>query len=141
MSNTGAELIPVVKTIIDGEFSGLWQKLPMDFAGAYWKNEVISCAERMLDYLDIDGGYHEDYLRELADEFANNECEDYYLNIHNRVHNLSLWAIPEIDYVIRDMILDEDSLTLIILESRYLYGAMTILWNAVADYVMEKVGA
>ena len=81
----------------------------------------------------------EDYLRDLVGEYANGECEDYYLNIHNRVTTLNLWAIGELDEEVQSLnsgVKDYPSMT--DLEAQYLYAACQILWLAVAEWATEK---
>ena len=98
----GLTLIKVLETVTqdnmtNGSLGSLWEELPGSISGADWVGEVVDCAERMIDYLNANEEYAEDYLQDYAGEFANGECEDYYHNINKRVQTLSLWAYDDLD--------------------------------------------
>ena len=130
----------VLETLTDAKSidAELWAKLPMQASGEEWAGEILDTAHSMKDYLPLDE-VSEDYLRDLVGEYANGECEDYYLNIHNRVTTLNLWAIGELDEEVQSLnsgVKDYPSMT--DLEAQYLYAACQILWLAVAEWATEK---
>ena len=130
----------VLETLADANSidTELWAKLPNQASGAEWAGEILDTASSMKYCLHVDE-VSEDYLRDLVGEYANGECEDYYLNIHNRVTRLNLWAIDELDeevQVLNSGVRDYPSMT--DLEAQYLYAACQILWLAVAEWAIEK---
>ena len=123
-----------VESMTDGTMSTLWEMLPDMVSGREWVAEVVDCAERMSDFLGDE--VEEEELQDLAHQFADSECEDYYKNINARVQALSLWAYDELDEEVQE--LAKPSPTLTDLNSAYLYCAMRGLFQVVAQWAWEN---
>lgn len=122
-----------------GNMSALWDKLPDYVAGPNWIGEIIDAASRWKDYVYDDKDYSLDDLTDYVGELADSECEDYYSNINKRVQDLSLWAYPEIDSDVLELIDPErGDLSITGLNSLYLYAAMRSLFQAVIEYAYER---
>lgn len=125
--------------ITGGNMSALWDKLPDYVAGPNWIGEIIDAASRWKDYVYDDKEYSLDDLTDYVGELADSECEDYYSNINKRVQDLSLWAYPEIDNDVLELIDPErGDLSITGLNSLYLYAAMRSLFQAVIEYAYER---
>jgi hypothetical protein len=132
----GTQIKETLKTIEGGETYNIWNLLPDNAGGKFWLDEIKDCARSMRDYLDDDKDYNIDDLRDLAGEWADRETEDSYANINRRVQDLGLWASDEIDQGVAELFghLYETEIPAITdLNSRYLYTAMRMLFDAVAD--------
>jgi hypothetical protein len=123
-----------VESMTDGTMSTLWEMLPDMVSGREWVAEVVDCAERMSEFLGDE--VEEEELQDLAHQFADSECEDYYKNINARVQALSLWAYDELDEEVQE--LAKPSPTLTDLNSAYLYCAMRGLFQVVAQWAWEN---
>ena len=122
-----------------GNMSALWDKLPDYVAGPNWIGEIIDAASQWEGYIYEDKDYSLDDLTDYVGELANSECEDYYSNINKRVQELSLWAYPEIDSNVLELIDPErGDLSITGLNSLYLYAAMRSLFQAVIEYAYER---
>lgn len=122
-----------------GNMSALWDKLPDYVAGPNWIGEIIDAASRWKDYIYDDKEYSLDDLTDYVGELADSECEDYYSNINKRVQDLSLWAYPEIDNDVLELIDPErGDLSITGLNSLYLYAVMRSLFQAVIEYAYER---
>ncbi len=119
--------------------SALWGKLPDYVAGPNWIGEILDSASRWKDYIYDDKEYLLDDLTDYIGELADSECEDYYSNINKRVQDLNLWAYPEIDNDVLELIDPErGDLSITGLNSLYLYSAMRSLFQAVIEYAYER---
>lgn len=112
----------------------LWEVLPDMVSGKEWVAEVVDCADRIGDYLSDE--VEEDELRDLAYQFADSECEDYYKNINARVQALSLWAYDELDEEVQELM--RPNPTLNDLNSAYLFCAMRGLFQVVAQWAWDN---
>jgi hypothetical protein len=122
-----------------GNMSALWDKLPDYVAGPNWIGEIIDAASQWQGYVYDDKEYSLDELTDYVHELANGECEDYYSNINKRVQELSLWAYPEIDSDVLELIDPErGDLSITGLNSLYLFAAMRSLFQAVIEYAYER---
>ena len=122
-----------------GNMSALWDKLPDYVAGPNWIGEIIDAASQWQGYVYDDKEYSLDELTDYVGELANGECENYYSNINKRVQDLSLWAYPEIDSDVLELIDPErGDLSITGLNSLYLYAAMRSLFQAVIEYAYER---
>jgi hypothetical protein len=132
----GATIKETLKTIEGGETYSIWNLLPETAGGKFWLDEIKDCARSMRDYLDDDKHYNIDDLRDLAGEWADSETQDSYANINRRVQDLGLWASGTIDQEVAELfgdLYEKEIPTITDLNSRYLYTAMRILFDAVAD--------
>lgn len=128
-----------VANLTNGSLSDLWSKLPDYVAGPNWVGEIDDAASRWKDYIYDDKEYSLDDLTDYVGELADSECEDYYSNINKRVQDLSLWAYPEIDNDVLELIDPErGDLSITGLNSLYLYAAMRSLFQAVIEYAYER---
>ena len=122
-----------------GNMSALWDKLPDYVAGPNWLGEIIDAASQWQGYVYDDIEYSLDELTDYVGELANGECENYYSNINKRVQDLSLWAYPEIDSDVLELIDPErGDLSITGLNSLYLYAAMSSLYRAIIEYAYER---
>ena len=125
--------------LTNGSLSDLWSKLPDYVAGPNWIGEIIDAASQWQGYVYDDKEYSLDELTDYVGELANRECENYYSNINKRVQELSLWAYPEIDSDVLELIDPErGDLSITGLNSLYLYAAMRSLFQAVIEYAYER---
>ena len=111
---------------------GVWEKMPSDFiSGAEWRGEIADMASQLAGY-DLT----RDNLDDVSHEIANSECEDYYLNIANRFHALSLWAYDDLDEEHHEIASGIQTANEMM--SAYLYLAMRGLAYAVGSYALEE---
>lgn len=132
----GTQIKETLKTIEGGETYSIWNLLPETAGGKFWLDEIKDCARSMQDYLDDDKYYNIDDLRDMSGEWADNETQDSYANINRRVQDLGLWASGTIDEEVAMLfahMYDNEIPTITDLNSRYLYTAMRMLFDAVAD--------
>lgn len=133
--NLKATLATITKeSMTNGTMSLLWEELPDMVSGEAWVAEVVDCADRIGDYLSDE--ITEDELQDLAYQFADSECEDYYKNINDRVQALSLWASDELDEEVQELM--RPNPTLNDLNSAYLYCAMRGLFQTIARWAYEN---
>jgi RecJ-like exonuclease len=125
-----------VESMTDGTMSTLWEMLPDMVSGREWVAEVVDCAERMSEFLGDE--IKEEELQDLAHQFADSECEDYYKNINARVQALSLWAFSDLDEEVAEMRHGKENCSLTDLNSDYLYCAMRGLFQVVAQWAWEN---
>ena len=93
----------------------------------------------MQGYVYDDKDYQLEDLLDYIGELADSECADYHTNINKRVQDLSLWAYPEIDNNVLELLDPErGDLSLTGLNSLYLYCAMDSLYRAVIEYAYDK---
>ena len=112
---------------------GVWENMPSDFiSGAEWRGEIADMASQLAGY-DLNA----DNLDDISNEIANSECEDYYLNIANRFHELKLWAYDDLDEEVAELAGGE-GMTANKVMSLYLYCAMRGLAYAVGSYALEQ---
>jgi hypothetical protein len=122
-----------------GKLGDLWSKLPDYVAGPNWLGEIADAASQWLGYIYEDKDYQLEDLLDYIGELANSECEDYYTNINKRVQALSLWAYPELDNSVLELIDPErGDLSLTGLNSLYLYAAMDSLYRCVIEYAYDR---
>lgn len=132
----GRALLETLDKVQHGETFSIWNLLPTQASGKEWADEIKYTASRIKDYIEVDGDYSLEDIRDKEHEFANSEIETYYVQIHNRAHALSLWAMEEVQEMAVEFDIITNSLT--DLERDYTYCAMRILWNAVAEEVFEN---
>jgi hypothetical protein len=144
---SGKALQDTLLKIQNGETYDIWNLLPDSAGGAAWLDEIKDAACTLREWLDADKDYDLDDLRDMTGSIANNEIEDYYANINQRVQDLALWACDEIDLAVsQDLVLwgdpalqlDRATPTLTDLNSRYLYAGMRELYDAIADEAYEN---
>jgi len=122
-----------------GKLGDLWDKLPDYVAGPNWIGEIVDAAYQWQGYIYDDKDYQLDDLLDYVGELANGECEDYYSTINKRVQELSLWAYPEIDNSVLELLDPErGDLSLTGLNSLYLYAAMDNLYRTIIEYAYDK---
>lgn len=122
-----------------GNMSALWDKLPDYVAGPNWIGEIIDAASQWQGYVYEDKDYSLDDLIDYVGELADGETQDYHSTINKRVQELSLWAYPEIDADVLDLLDPErGDNTITGLNSLYLYAAMRSLFQAVIEYAYER---
>lgn len=134
----GKQIKVTLDQIEGGELFDIFKLLPDIASGQTWSNEIKDCARSMGEWLDDDKEYDLDDLRDLGGQWADSECEDYYSNINKRVQDLSLWASNELDTHVQELGTPNEMMTLTTLNSLYLYSAMQILWDAVADQAFQN---
>lgn len=124
-----------IESMTNGTMSSLWEELPDMVSGQEWVAEVVDCADRLADYFNDE--VEEDNLTEIAYQFADSECEDYYSNINKRVQALALWASNELDDEVVELC-DGRSQTLTDLNSKYLYCAMRGLAQTILQWAWDN---
>jgi len=130
-----------VANLTNGSLSDLWSKLPDYVAGPNWVGEIVDAADQWQGYIYDDVDYQLDRLTDYVGELANSECETYYSHINKRVQDLSLWAYPEIDNSVLELLDPErGDLSLTGLNSLYLYAAMDNLYRCVIEYAYDRAG-
>ena len=134
----GKELLNTLNKIEEGETFDIFNLLPAIASGKVWLDEIKHTAQRMSEYIEADKDYDLDDLKDIGGEFANSAVEDYYSNINREVQALSLWASPEMDDHVEELFSGATDNTLTGVNSRYLYTAAWIVWDAVADQAAQN---
>lgn len=116
----------------------IFNLLPDEASGTEWVEEIKNCARNMQDYLTDGKEYDIDDLRDMNWQFAESQCEDYHNAINKRVQDLNLWAFDDLDFEVRELNEARGFLTMTELNTQYLYTAMRLLWDAVADQAFEN---
>ena len=124
------------ETMTNGTMGELWETLPDFIAGSDWVGEIADMARTASDWVSDDEEYTEDKVQDLSHSLADQEVEDYYVNINRRVQALSLWAYPELDDEVMEFQLNGKTLT--DLNNAYLYCAMRGLAYQVLTYAYNK---
>ena len=124
------------ETMTNGTMGELWETLPDFIAGSDWVGEIADMARTASDWVSDDEEYTEDKVQDLSHSLADQEVEDYYVNINKRVQALSLWAYPELDDEVMEFQLNGKTLT--DLNNAYLYCAMRGLAYQVLTYAYNK---
>ena len=124
------------ETMTNGTMGELWETLPDFIRGSDWVGEIADMARTASDWVSDDEEYTEDKVQDLSHSLADQEVEDYYVNINRRVQALSLWAYPELDDEVADFGLNGKTLT--DLNNAYLYCAMRGLAYQVLTYAYNK---
>jgi hypothetical protein len=127
------------ENLTGGKLGDLWSKLPDYVAGPKWVGEIVDVAYTLQGYIYDDKDYQLEDLLDYIGELADSECADYHTNINKRVQELSLWAYPEIDNNVLELLNPErGDLSLTGLNSLYLYCAMDGLYRAVIEYAYDR---
>lgn len=135
----GADLLTALGNIQRGEIGDIWNLLPDIASGLNWKAEIEDTASSAKDYIELNEEYDLEDLRDYGMEYADRIVEDTYKNIHDRVHDLSLWASPEIDEEVASLFTDNMyAVSMTKLESLYLYTAFRMIWDAVIDEAFKN---
>ena len=135
----GKELLETLQKIREGETYDIFSLLPEVAGGADWLGEIKDCAITMQGYIHEGEEYEVEDIRDKGWEYAEMGVEDYYSNINKRVQELSLWASNDLDEQIAEMHpLEGEEVTLTRLHSLYLYCAMRMVWDAVADQAFQN---
>jgi len=124
------------ETMTNGTMGELWETLPDFISGSDWVGEIADMARTASDWVSDDEEYTEDKVQDLSHSLADQEVEDYYVNINRRVQALSLWAYPELDDEVMEFQLNGKTLT--DLNNAYLYCAMRGLAYQVLTYAYNK---
>ena len=124
------------ETMTNGTMGELWETLPDFIRGSDWVGEIADMARTASDWVSDDEEYTEDKVQDLSHSLADQEVEDYYVNINRRVQALSLWAYPELDDEVMEFQLNGKTLT--DLNNAYLYCAMRGLAYQVLTYAYNK---
>ena len=124
------------ESMTNGTMSELWQELPDFISGSDWVGEIADMARTASDWVSDYEEYTEDKVQDLSHSLADQEVEDYYVNINRRVQALSLWAYPELDEEVADFGLKGKTLT--DLNNAYLYCAMRGLAYRILTYAYNK---
>jgi hypothetical protein len=125
--------------LTNGSLSKLWDKLPDYVGGPNWVGEIVDAADQWQGYVYDDVDYSLDRLTDYVGELADSEIQDYHININKRVQDLSLWAYPEIDSDVLDLIDPKrGDLSITGLNSLYLYAVMRSLFYAIIEYAYER---
>jgi hypothetical protein len=128
-----------VANLTNGSLSDLWSKLPDYVGGPKWVGEIADAASQWQGYVYDNKDYSLDELTDYVGELADGETQDYHSTINKRVQELSLWAYPEIDADVLDLLDPErGDNTITGLNSLYLYAAMRSLFQAVIEYAYER---
>lgn len=134
----GKALLETLEQVQQGETFSIWNLLPTQAGGKEWAQEIKDTAWRMSEFIQAENDYSLEDLRDYETQFATTECETYYKDIHDRNHALSLWAMDEVQEMVSELFELSATNSLTDLESNYLYCAMRILWNAIAEEVFEN---
>ena len=125
------------ESMTNGSMSELWQELPDFVSGSDWVDEIADMARTAFDWVsDDDEEYTEDKVQDLSHSIADQEVEDYYLNINKRVQTLNLWAYDEFDDEVIE--LGIVGKTLAELNTLYLFCAMRGLAYRILTYAYNK---
>ena len=136
----GVELLATLEKIRNGETYEIFNLLPDIAGGSVWLDEIKDTAMYVQGYVNADGDYNIDDLRDYGHEYANGQCETYYKNINDEVQALSLWASNEIDDEVAELAgwAEDMQPTLTKLQSLYLFVAKRMVWDAVVDQAFQN---
>lgn len=134
----GKALIATLENIKSGETYDIFNLMPEIAGGKAWVREIKDAANAMIDRLNVDEDYDITDLKDLGIEYANNAVELSYEDIHNLNHELRLWASNDLDHEVGEISSETNSDCLTNLEQLYLYCAMQVTWDAVADQAYEN---